>query len=115
MQTKAVGFLLSIEGVAKDGITKSLLVCTVHTQLVGTPRMGNQSDSPITQSLILRKGRLPVVRIHHLTGTVQRIGAKGQVYHTAARHFVFQHGDILWFVSPDELTIAGFEKKIVEI
>ena len=31
------------------------------------------------------------------------------------RHTVFQHDDILWFVSPDELTLAGFEKKMVEI
>ena len=31
------------------------------------------------------------------------------------RHTVFQHDDLLWFVSPDELTITGFEKKMVEI
>ena len=28
---------------------------------------------------------------------------------------IFQHDDLLWFVSPEELTIAGFEKKMVEI
>jgi CPA2 family monovalent cation:H+ antiporter-2 len=31
------------------------------------------------------------------------------------RGTVFKHGDVLWFVSPEELTIAGFEKKMVEI
>jgi len=31
------------------------------------------------------------------------------------RHTVFQHGDLLWFVSPDELTLAGFEKKMVQL
>lgn len=31
------------------------------------------------------------------------------------RGTLFQHGDILWFVSPEELTINGFEKKMVEI
>ena len=31
------------------------------------------------------------------------------------RHTVFQHDDLLWFVSPDELTLAGFEKKMIEI
>jgi len=31
------------------------------------------------------------------------------------RGTLFQHGDILWFVSPEELTITGFEKKMVEI
>ena len=31
------------------------------------------------------------------------------------RHTVFQHDDLLWFVSPDELTLTGFEKKMIEI
>ena len=31
------------------------------------------------------------------------------------RHTIFMHDDLLWFVSPEELTIAGFEKKMVEI
>ena len=31
------------------------------------------------------------------------------------RHTVFQHDDLLWFVSPDELTLSGFEKKMVEV
>lgn len=31
------------------------------------------------------------------------------------RHTIFQHNDLLWFVSPDELTLTGFEKKMVEI
>ena len=31
------------------------------------------------------------------------------------RHTIFQHDDLLWFVSPDELTLAGFEKKMIEI
>lgn len=31
------------------------------------------------------------------------------------RHTIFQHNDLLWFVSPDELTLTGFEKKMIEI
>ncbi len=31
------------------------------------------------------------------------------------RGTIFQHNDLLWFVSPEELTLAGFEKKMVEI
>lgn len=31
------------------------------------------------------------------------------------RNTVFQHDDLLWFVSPEELTVSGFEKKLVEI
>ena len=32
-----------------------------------------------------------------------------------SRHTIFQHNDLLWFVSPEQLTLAGFEKKMVEI
>ena len=31
------------------------------------------------------------------------------------RDTVLLHDDTLWFVSPDQLTVAGFEKKMVEI
>ncbi len=31
------------------------------------------------------------------------------------RHTIFQHDDLLWFVSPEELTLTGFERKIIEI
>ncbi len=31
------------------------------------------------------------------------------------RHTIFQHNDLLWFVSPDELTVDGFEQKMVEV
>lgn len=31
------------------------------------------------------------------------------------RHTVFMHDDLLWFVSPEKLTVSGFEKKMVEI
>ena len=31
------------------------------------------------------------------------------------RGTIFQHDDLLWFVSPEELTLTGFEKKMVEI
>ncbi len=49
---------------------------------------------------------------HALVLAIERDGKK---IVNPDRHNVFQHGDILWFVSPDELTITGFEKKIVEI
>jgi CPA2 family monovalent cation:H+ antiporter-2 len=49
---------------------------------------------------------------HALVLAIERDGKK---IVNPDRHNVFQHGDILWFVSPEELTIAGFEKKIVEI
>ena len=49
---------------------------------------------------------------HALVLAIERDGRK---IVNPDRHNVFQHGDILWFVSPDELTIAGFEKKMIEI
>ena len=32
-----------------------------------------------------------------------------------SRHIFFQHDDLVWFVSPEELTITGFERKMVEM
>ncbi|MBR6292877.1 MAG: cation:proton antiporter [Bacteroidales bacterium] len=49
---------------------------------------------------------------HALVLAIERDGKK---IVNPDRHNVFQHGDILWFVSPDELTISGFEKKMVEL
>ena len=50
---------------------------------------------------------------HALVLAIERDGRK---IVNPDRHTVFfQDGDILWFVSPDELTITGFEKKIIEI
>ena len=31
------------------------------------------------------------------------------------RDTVFMHNDLLWFVSPDEMTLKGFESKLVKI
>lgn len=50
---------------------------------------------------------------HH--AMVIAIERGGQRIVNPDRHTVFQHDDLLWFVSPDELTLTGFEKKMVEI
>ena len=50
---------------------------------------------------------------HHVM--VIAIERGGQKIVNPPRGTVFLHDDILWFVSPEELTVAGFEKKIVEI
>ena len=50
---------------------------------------------------------------HH--AMVIAIERDGQRIVNPSRHTIFQHDDLLWFVSPDELTLAGFEKKMVEI
>ena len=50
---------------------------------------------------------------HH--AMVIAIERDGQRIVNPSRHTIFQHDDLLWFVSPDKLTLAGFEKKMVEI
>ena len=50
---------------------------------------------------------------HH--AMVLAIERGGQRIVNPSRHTVFQHDDLIWFVSPDELTLTGFEKKMVEI
>lgn len=50
---------------------------------------------------------------HH--AMVIAIERGGQRIVNPDRHTIFQHDDLLWFVSPDELTLAGFEKKMIEI
>ena len=50
---------------------------------------------------------------HHVM--VIAIERAGQKIVNPPRSTVFMHDDLLWFVSPEELTLAGFEKKMVEI
>ena len=50
---------------------------------------------------------------HHVM--VIAIERGGQKIVNPPKGTVFQHDDLLWFVSPEELTISGFEKKMVEI
>ena len=50
---------------------------------------------------------------HHVM--VIAIERAGQRIVNPPRGTVFMHDDLLWFVSPEELTLTGFEKKMVEI
>ena len=58
-------------------------------------------------------GQSDLARVHH--AMVIAIERDGKKIVNPRRHTIFQHDDILWFVSPDELTLAGFEKKMIEI
>ena len=58
-------------------------------------------------------GQSDLARVHH--AMVIAIERDGKKIVNPDRHTIFQHDDILWFVSPDELTLTGFEKKMVEI
>ena len=89
MQIQTVGLFAAIEGVALDGVMKTLLVGAMHTQLMGATGMGDELDTLMAQRLIRGQGRLAMLYIHHLTGTVQRVSAQGQVYRSAAFHIVF--------------------------
>ena len=50
---------------------------------------------------------------HHVM--VIAIERDGQRIVNPPKGTIFQHNDLLWFVSPEELTLTGFEKKMVEI
>jgi CPA2 family monovalent cation:H+ antiporter-2 len=50
---------------------------------------------------------------HHVM--VVAIERGGRKIVNPPRGTVFMHDDLLWFVSPEELTVSGFEKKMVEI
>ena len=50
---------------------------------------------------------------HHVM--VIAIERGGEKIVNPSRHIFFQHDDLVWFVSPEELTITGFERKMVEM
>ena len=50
---------------------------------------------------------------HH--AMVIAIERGGQRIVNPSRNTIFLHDDLIWFVSPDELTLTGFEKKMIEI
>jgi K+/H+ antiporter YhaU regulatory subunit KhtT len=50
---------------------------------------------------------------HHVM--VIAIERDGQKIVNPPKGTVFMHDDLLWFVSPEKLTVSGFEKKMIEI
>ena len=70
MQIQTVGLFAAIEGVALDRVMKTLLVGAMHTQLMGATSMWDELNTAISQGLIRRQGRLAMLCINHLTGTV---------------------------------------------
>ena len=55
---------------------------------------------------------LLAVKHHVMVIAIERSGTK---IVNPPRGTVFMHDDLLWFVSPEKLTISGFEKKMIEI
>ena len=55
---------------------------------------------------------LLAVKHHVMVIAIERGGNK---IVNPPRGTVFMHDDLLWFVSPEKLTISGFEKKMIEI
>ncbi|MBR1798757.1 MAG: cation:proton antiporter [Bacteroidales bacterium] len=51
-------------------------------------------------------------RHHALIIAIERNGEK---IFNPDHNIIFQHDDLLWFVSPDKQTITGFEKKMIEV
>ena len=71
--------LVAVERIAQDGSIQTLLMGTMHTQLVGSARLGIEGDAEMgavdaLQDFILRNGLLALLVIHYLAGAVQIIG-----------------------------------------
>ncbi len=60
---------------------------------------------PVGTSILATQHRVLVVAI-------ERAGEK---IVNPSRHTAFQHDDLLWLVSPEEMTVEGFEQKMVKI
>lgn len=60
---------------------------------------------PVGTSILATQHRVLVVAIERA----------GQKIVNPSRHTAFQHGDLLWLVSPEEMTIEGFEQKMIKI
>ena len=71
--------LVAVEWIAQDGSIQTLLMGTMHAQLVGSARLGIEGDAEVgavdaLQNFILRNGLLALLVIHYLAGAVQIIG-----------------------------------------
>ena len=79
MEIQSGSLLVAVERIAQDGSIQTLLMGTMHTQLVGSARLGIEGDAEMgavdaLQNFILRNGLLALLVIHHLAGAVQIIG-----------------------------------------
>ena len=61
----------------------------------------------------MRIGTSSLATRHHVL--VLAIERNGRRIANPDKHTIFQHDDTVWFVSPDELTVEGFEQKMVEV
>ena len=79
MEMKAACLLVAIKRVAKDGSIQAFVVGTMHTELMGSARLGIERQTEMggidaIQNLILRNRLLALIMIHNLAGTIQIIG-----------------------------------------
>ena len=61
----------------------------------------------------MRIGTSSLATKHHVL--VVAIERNGRRIVNPDKNTIFQHDDVLWFVCPEELSIEGFEKKMVEL
>ena len=77
MEEEPAFLMLTIKAIAQDRIVETLLVGTVHAQLMGAPRLrieGNAGMSvALSQQLIVCDCTLPFLSVHTLIRTVQRV------------------------------------------
>ena len=79
MEVKAVG-METVEVVAHDRHSQTVLVGTMHTQLVGAAGLGRKQNTIIrsflTDKFIIGHRRFSLFIIHHLPRTVQIVGSE---------------------------------------
>lgn len=79
MEVKAVG-MEAVEVVAHNRHTQTVLVGTVHTQLMGTASVGREQNTVIRSFLsdkfIIGHRRFSLFVIYHLSRTVEVVGGE---------------------------------------
>ena len=79
MEVKAVG-METVEVIAYDGHSQTVLVGTVHTQLMGAACVGREQNAVIgsflADKLIIGHRRFSLFIIHHLSRAVEIVGGK---------------------------------------
>ena len=87
--------LVAVERIAQDGSIQTLLMGTMHAQLVGSARLGIEGDAEMgavdaLQNFILRNGLLALLVIHYLARAVQIIGLQRKGDDSLSRNLLFR-------------------------
>ena len=96
MEMQSGSLLVAVERIAQDGSIQTLLMGTMHAQLVGSARLGIEGNAEMgavdaLQNFILRNGLLALLVIHYLAGAVQIIGQQRKGDDSLFRNLLFRN------------------------